>query len=99
MLKETQKVFNLYGGGTIEFGYAPCGHGQLVRTAKLMARVQIPIESWGKSVPDGWFIIGGERSLSSLLWHFKENELNFLPDWLRADLFEHFYYQLLSQHP
>jgi hypothetical protein len=91
--EETLVRFELYGSGSIEFGYARRGTGQTVGTAPLMAKVEIPIQSWGKKVPNGWFVVRSKRSLVNALKCFKESEANFLPDWLRADLFEFYFYK------
>jgi hypothetical protein len=83
--------FGLYGGGTIEFARARRGRGQTVGTCPLMARVRVPTECGGDGVPAGWFRINQNMALHQLKALFNESGNNFVPDWLRADLFEHHY--------
>ncbi len=89
-------TFRLYGGGTIEFARARSERGQTVGTNPLMARVCVPAESGGDGVPDGWFPINQRMALHQLKALFNETGDNFVPDWLRADLFEHHYRCLRS---
>jgi len=83
--------FGLYGGGELEFARARRGGGQVVGTCPLMARVRVPRESGGSRVPAGWFQINQNMALHQIRALFNEAGNNFLPDWLRADLFEHHY--------
>lgn len=83
--------FGLYGGGALEFARARRGRGQTVGTCPLMARVLVPTESGGDGVPAGWFRINQNMALHQLKALFNESGNNFVPDWLRADLFEHHY--------
>jgi hypothetical protein len=91
-------TYPLFGGGTLEFGWARSGGGMSVGTNPLMARVQVPPESGGSGVPTGWFVVQKERSITKLRAYFDAEEaVNgavFLPDWLRADLYEHHYRKL-----
>ena len=63
-------------------------------TNPLMARVSVPSEFGGLRVPSGWFRVSQEMALHKLRALFDERGNNFLPDWLRADLFEHHYREL-----
>lgn len=95
MFKDPDKViitFPLLGGGRIDFGYAVYGGGMTVGTTPLMARITVS-EGWGH-YPDIWFRIGKEYGIVKLKGMFKENDANFIPDWLRADCYECAYYHL-----
>ena len=95
MYKDPDKVmisFRLFGGGRIDFGYAVYDGGMSVGTSPLMGRITVT-EGWGH-YPDGWFRIGKQCGVIKLKSEFKENDNNFLPDWLRADCYEYHYYQL-----
>lgn len=93
-------TYPIFAGGTLEFGYARSGGGMSVGTNPLMARVQVPPESGGSGVPAGWFVVQKERSITKLRAHFDGEQIScgavFIPDWLRADLYEHHYRQLAS---
>lgn len=95
MFKDPDKailMFPLLGGGKIEFGYAVQGGGMTVGTTPLMAHITVS-EGWGH-YPDIWFCIGKEYGVVKLKSMFKENDANFIPDWLRADCYEGAYYKL-----
>ena len=87
--------FPLYGGGTIEFGYAKRGGGMSVGTAPMMGRIIIP-HSYGH-YPDCWFKIQNQYGIHKLKGIFKEDQINFIPDWLRADCYEGAYYRLVAE--
>jgi len=98
MFKDPNKViltFSLLGGGKIEFGYAVYGGGMTAGTAPLMARITVS-ESWGH-YPDVWFRVGKEYGIVKLKSIFKEEDTNFIPDWLRADCYEGAYYRLVAE--
>ena len=93
MWKDPDKAvltYPLFGGGTLEFGWARSGGGMSVGTNPLMARVLVPPSSG--EYPSGWFVVQGKRSLIRLKAEFDVlgGEV-FIPDWLRADMFEHHY--------
>ena len=92
-------TYPIFAGGTLEFGYARSGGGMSVGTNPLMARVQVPPESGGVGVPAGWFVVQKERSITKLRAHFDGEKIScgavFIPDWLRADLYE-FHYRKLA---
>lgn len=81
-------TYPLFGGGTLEFGWARSGGGMSVGTNPLMARVLVPPSSG--EYPSGWFVVQGKRSLIRLKAEF-DTYGGFIPDWLRADMFEHHY--------
>jgi len=91
-------TYPIFAGGTLEFGRARSGGGMSVGTNPLMARVNIPPGSGGTGVPAGWFVVQGSRSIVKLKAHFDGEQFKcggvFLPDWLRADLYEHHYRRL-----
>ena len=87
--------FPLYGGGTLEFGYAARGGGMTAGTAPMMGRISIP-ESWGR-YPSCWFKIERQYGIHKLKGIFKEDQPNFIPDWLRADCYEGAYYRLVME--
>lgn len=89
--------FGLYGGGELEFGRAARGGGQIVGTCPMMARVRVPRASGGAGIPTGWFRVNQSLSPHALRALFNEAGNNFLPDWLRADLFEHHYREAQSR--
>ena len=98
MFKDPDKVilmFPLLGGGKIEFGYAVYGGGMTVGTTPLKARITVS-EGWGH-YPDIWFRVGKEYGVHKLKTMFKENDTNFIPDWLRADCYEYAYYELKNK--
>jgi hypothetical protein len=43
--------------------------------------------------------VGKHFSVMKLKSMFKENDANFIPDWLRADCYEGAYYQLVNSNP
>ena len=103
MWKDPDKAvltYPIYAGGTLEFGRARSGGGMSVGTNPLMGRVQVPPESGGVGVPTGWFVVQKERSITKLRAYFDAEEAVsgavFIPDWLRADMYEHHYRQLAS---
>jgi hypothetical protein len=59
-----------------------------VGTNPLMARVLVPPS--GGEYPSGWFVVQGKRSLIKVKAEF-DTYGGFIPDWLRADMFEHHY--------
>jgi hypothetical protein len=83
-------TYPLFAGGTLEFGWARSGGGMSVGTNPLMARVIVPLS--GGEYPSGWFVVQGKRSLIKVKAEFDVfgGEV-FIPDWLRADMFEHHY--------
>lgn len=90
-------TYPIFAGGTLEFGYARSGGGMSVGTNPLMARVQIPPESGGSGMPTGWFVVQDKRSITKVRVEFDGmGGALFLPDWLRADLYEHHYRRLES---
>ena len=93
----TMLTFPLLGGGRIEFGYGSDDGGMSVCTPPLMARITVT-EGWGH-YPDIWFCVGKDFSVMKLKSMFKENDANFIPDWLRADCYEGAYYQLINSNP
>lgn len=98
MWKDPDKVlltFPLLGGGKIEFGYAVHGGGMTAGTNPLMGRITVS-EGWGH-YPDDWFVIGKQYGVMKLKNIFKENDTNFIPDWLRADCYEGAYYKLAAE--
>ncbi|NBP57116.1 hypothetical protein EBU71_11405 [bacterium] len=98
MWKDPEKTlisFSLFGGGRIEFGYAVYAGGMSVGTNPLMARITVS-PGWG-IFPNLWFKISKEYGLVKLKTIFKEDQQNFIPDWLRADCYEAAYYQLISE--
>lgn len=94
--KRAELSFGLYGGGEVEFGRAVRAAGQTVGTSPMMARVRVPQASGGSNVPSGWFRVSQHLGLHELGALFNEAGNNFLPDWLRADLFEHHYREAQS---
>jgi hypothetical protein len=98
MRKDPDKAvltYPIFAGGTLEFGYARSGGGMSVGTNPLMGRVQVPPESGGVGVPAGWFVVQKERSITKVRAEFDGmGGALFLPDWLRADLYEHHYRKL-----
>ncbi len=85
--------FSLYGGGKIDFGYAVYNGGMRVGTAPLMGRISTSSGLY----PDIWFKISREYGLTKLKTIFKEEQQNFIPDWLRADCYEGAYYELKNK--
>ena len=81
-------TYPLFGGGTLEFGWARSGGGMSVGTNPLMARLLVPPSSG--EYPSGWFVVQGKRSLIKVKAEF-DTYGGFIPDWLRADMFEHHY--------
>ena len=64
-------------------------------TAPMMGRIQIPKHSG--DYPEFWFVVGRQYSLIKLKTLFKQNEANFIPDWLRAACYEGAYKKLLLE--
>ena len=61
-----------------------------VGTNPLMARVIVPPS--GGEYPSGWFVVQGKRSIIKVKAEFDAlGGSVFIPDWLRADMFEHHY--------
>lgn len=88
--EEALLSYSLHGGGTLEFGWAIHGGGMTVGTNPLMARVLVPPASG--EYPSGWFVVQGKRSITKVKTEFDGfGGPVFIPDWLRADLFEHHY--------
>ena len=91
-------TYPVYAGGTLEFGYARSGGGMSVGTNPLMARLQIPSERGGSGVPTGWFVVQNKPSITKLRAQFDGEQTScgavFIPDWLRADMYEHHYRKL-----
>lgn len=87
--------FPLLGGGKIDFGYAKRGGGMSAGTAPMMGRIIIP-HSYGH-YPDCWFKIQNGYGIHKLKGIFKEDQPNFIPDWLRADCYEGAYYRLVAK--
>lgn len=83
-------TYPLFAGGTLEFGWARSGGGMSVGTNPLMARVHIPPESGGHGTPRCWFLLKDKRSITKVRAEFDGMGGSvFLPDWLRADMYEH----------
>jgi hypothetical protein len=63
-----------------------------------MARLQIPTESGGRGAPTGWFVVQNKPSITKLRAQFDGEQTScgavFIPDWLRADMYEHHYRKL-----
>lgn len=98
MFNDPDKIlisFPLIGGGRIEFGYAKYAGGMTVGTAPLMGRL-IVTEGFGH-YPDCWFKIQNQCGLIKLKSLFKEDQPNFIPEWLRADCYEGAYYRLAAE--
>ena len=87
--------FPLIGAGSIEFGYAKQGGGMTVGTAPMMGRINVPA-NWGH-YPNCWFKIQNQYGIHKLKGIFKEDEPNYIPDWLRADCYEGAYYRLVAE--
>jgi hypothetical protein len=84
-------TYPLFGGDTLEFGWARSAGGMSVGTNPLMARVLVPRCSGGY-YPSGWFVVQGKPSITKVKAEFdKFGGEVFIPDWLRADMFEHHY--------
>jgi len=93
--EQLMATFPLLGGGKIEFGYAVYGGGMIAGINPLMARITVS-EGCGH-YPNVWFRIGKEYRAMKLKNIFKEDDTNFIPDWLRADCYEGAYYKLYAE--
>ena len=89
--KEIKLEYQLFGGGTVQFGYAVRTKGMTVGTAPFMGRVL------ASGYPDGWFTIKHKHPHQVREYYEKFGE-NFIPTWLRADLYEYHYYQLKNEN-
>ena len=87
--------FPIVGGGYIDFGYASRGGGMTAGTAPMMGRININ-NGYGH-YPNCWFRIERQYGLMKLKGIFKEDQENFIPDWLRADCYEGAYKKLLLE--